>query len=330
MTQNDPRESEMRKRLTVLYEGLESFRKDTGTPIHIKDFSGFMLSNPVLGELVGNYLFHESGFCTKVKSVREVREKCVISSNELLMNRLTAIRGGQNSQRPYSGLSDGFYGNCWCGIREYVYPVCHGDVVIGAVLAGSYRADARSISHSFSRLCVKYGFDRMELTRLYDESTLTDTPEIESRVAILAGYLSMLAEYYIDHSLVIPFSKGYQMTRRHKLVSLATEYITMNLAGKISVADMAVYCMCSKSTLNHLFRSALGRTIPEFVTAQRVSRAKYLLLNTELSIEQIAAACGFSSGTYFSVVFKKLSDMTPTEYRSKTTGASKENITGLL
>ena len=56
MTQNDPRESEMRKRLTVLYEGLESFRKDTGTPIHIKDFSGFMLSNPVLGELVGNYL----------------------------------------------------------------------------------------------------------------------------------------------------------------------------------------------------------------------------------------------------------------------------------
>lgn len=315
MPQNDPRENEMKKRLAFLNKGLESLRRDTGYPVHIKDFSGLMLSDPVLSELVSYYNTHGCEFCAKIKGVREAREKCVTSSNELLMKRLTYLRNSR-PEAPCHDLSDGFFGTCWCGIREYVYPICHGGTVIGALLVGSFRSDARRISHSFSRLCKRYGFDRAELIGLYDRCTIIDEPaDVEVRTAILAGYLSMLAEYYISDTLVRSFSSDYKIARRHRLISLATEYITANLSKKISVSDMAVYCMCSESTLNHLFKSTLGRTIPESVAAQRISRAKYLLSDSDLPIERIAESCGFASATYFSVVFRKMLGMTPTEYR---------------
>ena len=330
MSEQDPREREMRERLEVLTDCFAQFKSRYGAEIHFKDFSGYMLSHPLLGELTGSYLFHEDPFCTYVKGVRDVREKCVITSNDMLMNRLIQNHTLRDSKPFRPGFDEGFYGVCWCGICEYVYPICYSGIVLGALLVGPFRAETRTVGHSFNRLCSRYGLEWNELGRLYDQ-TVTDASGFELTVAMMAKYLSMLAEYYIDRSLVTAFKEACRgNTGRRKLISPAIQYITMNLSGKISVADMAVYCMFSKSTRNHLFSGAMGRTMPEFVSLQRVGRAKYLLANTELSVEQIAAQCGFSSSAYFSVVFRKLTDFTPTEFREKASGNSRDNLTGVL
>lgn len=330
MAEHDPREREMRERLEVLTECFSSFRNRYGVSIHFKDFSGYMLSHPLLGDLTGSYLFHEEPFCAYLKKKRDVREKCVITSNDMLMSRLIANHKARDQRRFRPGIDEGFYGVCWCGVCEYVYPICHSGAVIGALLVGPFRADERCVRHAFTRLCDRWGFDRDRLTVLYDRTVL-DGAGFELTVAMMAKYLSMLAEYYIDSSLATAFGEA---TRgdigRRKLINLAIEYISMNLSSKISVADMAVYCMCSKSTLNHLFSGAMGRSIPEFVSVQRVSRAKYLLTNTELSVEQIASQCGFSTSSYFSVVFRRLTDFTPTEFREKMKGGTIGDLTGVL
>lgn len=329
------RDEEMRMRLELLSEDFSKFRSEFGMPLHIKDFCGYILAHPVLGEFAGSYLYHENSFCNYVKSNHDTNEKCIITSNELMMQHLRRRLAKLRRTTPprHRGLRYGYYGVCWCGIGEYVYPICHNGVVIGALLAGSFRSDERRLSHSFARLEARWGFDQDSLRGRYDESTglLPERrQQFELRVSMLAEFMSMLAEYYIEYPLIAAFNTATERTNRHRIVNLAIDYITKNLSHKISVADMAVYCMCSKSTLNHLFSAVMGRTIPEFVSIQRVNRAKYMIMNTSLGIEQIGTQCGFMSAAYFSVVFKKLSGQTPTEFREHMRGRSREDVSGIL
>ncbi|MCI8388087.1 MAG: helix-turn-helix domain-containing protein [Clostridiales bacterium] len=326
----------MRMRLKLLIEGFDSFRKEFKTSLHIKDFSGHISAHPILSEITVTYLNHENEFCSYVKKFPEAMMKCVTTSNDLMVRRLSSRVDaiGRGTIPRQHRLSYGYYGVCWCGIREYVYPVCHNGIVIGALLAGTFRSDERRLSHSFSRLDAVFGLDQATLRRSYEasiEPIYGSKETFEMRVALLAEYLSMLAEHYIEYPLIAAFSeKGRYNTRRNKIISLAIDYISKNLSSKISVADMAVYCMCSKSTLNHMFSAVMGRTIPEFVSIQRVNRAKYLILNTNLSIEQIGIQCGFMSAAYFSVVFKKLTDVTPSEFRDRVLRQSSDDISGVI
>jgi AraC-like DNA-binding protein len=334
---NSLNSDEMRGRLELLIEGFNSFRNEFGMSLHVKDFSGYMVSHPLLGEFTESYLFHENEFCSYIKGNSQAREKCVITSNELLRRKICEVRNNiKKTSRQYSThrLGCGFYGVCWCGIREYVYPVCHNGIVIGALLAGAFRTEEKRLDHLFDRLQAGYGHDMLSLRKRYDAVTAPSPDEgqaFEMRVALLAEYLSMLAEHYIEYALVAAYSEACNgKTHRHKIINLAIDYISKNLSSKISVSDMSTYCMCSKSTLNHLFSAAMGRSIPEFVSIQRVNRSKYLLVNTDFSIEQIGVQCGFMSAAYFSVVFKKITGITPTEYRNHMKVRSIEDISGII
>ena len=71
----------------------------------------------------------------------------------------------------------------------------------------------------------------------------------------------------------------------------------------------------SPNYLSKLFRKEMGVSLSEYIQGQRMARAKRLLLQTELSISQIAAETGYPSFAHFSKQFKKFVGMTPGEYR---------------
>mgnify|MGYP003319274626 CR=1 FL=1 len=56
-------------------------------------------------------------------------------------------------------------------------------------------------------------------------------------------------------------------------------------------------------------------TIGEYLLKVRLDNAKFLLLNTNKSIENIAESCGFSSANYFSLMFKRKIGISPLNYR---------------
>ncbi len=64
-----------------------------------------------------------------------------------------------------------------------------------------------------------------------------------------------------------------------------------------------------------LFKRIFGTTIGEYILKQRISQAKSLLRFSDLSIDEIAARCGFADGGYFIKVFKKEEKITPAKYR---------------
>ncbi|RPD50773.1 helix-turn-helix domain-containing protein [Paracnuella aquatica] len=75
------------------------------------------------------------------------------------------------------------------------------------------------------------------------------------------------------------------------------------------------------SYLSHLFSSVEGMTIEQYFIAQKIERAKELLVYGELSLSQIALQLGYSSVQHLSNQFKKVTGLTPTHF--KTIGAAR-------
>ena len=79
--------------------------------------------------------------------------------------------------------------------------------------------------------------------------------------------------------------------------------------------ELAAASGLSHSHFRQRFHKETGFTPSDFLTRQRVARAKQLLRSNRLSITKIAFQLGFQSSTYFAAVFRKLTGTTPSEYR---------------
>jgi AraC family transcriptional regulator len=73
-------------------------------------------------------------------------------------------------------------------------------------------------------------------------------------------------------------------------------------------------CM-SESKFYKTFRLETGLSPNEYVIEQRLKTAEHLLHQDDISIKEVYLACGFSSFAYFSTLFKKRRNMSPTEYK---------------
>ena len=63
------------------------------------------------------------------------------------------------------------------------------------------------------------------------------------------------------------------------------------------------------------FRTTEGVSLPEYLRGERMRRAQRLLLETSLTVHQIAESLGFSSAANFSTAFRAHSGLTPVEFR---------------
>jgi len=69
--------------------------------------------------------------------------------------------------------------------------------------------------------------------------------------------------------------------------------------------------------LSRLFQTHGHMTFSSYLTHVRIDRAKHLLRNYNLKLDEIAARCGHFDASHFCHAFKRLTKMTPAEYRSK-------------
>ena len=67
--------------------------------------------------------------------------------------------------------------------------------------------------------------------------------------------------------------------------------------------------------LSHIFRAVTGTNIREYRNELKLTKAKLMLKNTDISIGQIAREVGFESISYFTEVFSKSETISPKEYR---------------
>ncbi len=95
----------------------------------------------------------------------------------------------------------------------------------------------------------------------------------------------------------------------------ALEYIDLHYSRPIQLADVAAHVEVSPAYLSNLFTRHLGRSFIDQLTDSRIEKAKQLLAEQNHSIKTISHIVGYQDPNYFSRLFKKLTGMSPTEYR---------------
>ena len=100
-------------------------------------------------------------------------------------------------------------------------------------------------------------------------------------------------------------------------VADAMRYIAAHAGRRISIPDVLHEVPLSRRQMERKFQAALGRSILDEILRCRIERARQLLSDTELALPQVADASGFTSASYFSVVFAKQVGTTPAEFRRR-------------
>ncbi len=103
---------------------------------------------------------------------------------------------------------------------------------------------------------------------------------------------------------------------KHKDVMFKiTEYIKANFSQKITLDELSEHVYLSKSYLSRLLKEELKCTFTEYVNKIRIEKSKILLMKNEIPIVDIAYAVGFDDQSYFTKVFKKVTNTSPGKYR---------------
>lgn len=96
-------------------------------------------------------------------------------------------------------------------------------------------------------------------------------------------------------------------------------YLEENISNAdLRVDDMAAAVNLGRTVFFNKLKSIVGMSPTDFVRDLRVKRAQEMMRSSHLTIAEISIAVGFNDQRYFSRVFKKLTGMTPSEYREKT------------
>ena len=96
----------------------------------------------------------------------------------------------------------------------------------------------------------------------------------------------------------------------------ALAHIEEHIARPLGVEQIAAACGTPRRTLERLFETELGRSCGKEILRRRLVRAKLLLRNEGLSIQEVSAACGFCNQAYFSNLFRSAFGTPPRLWRA--------------
>ena len=101
------------------------------------------------------------------------------------------------------------------------------------------------------------------------------------------------------------------------MLAEALHFIHHHAAEGIGVEDVLRAVTVSRRALEVRFKATLGRSPHQEILRTRMERIRTLLLETELTIAEIARRTGYSHVEYMTVAFKRSLGCTPTEYRAR-------------
>ncbi len=176
------------------------------------------------------------------------------------------------------------------------------------------------------KLCV-IGIDNEELTRYLSRVALSSVAQGTRQMGYRAA---KLLHQLLHHPVALPLQRilvppvrvvGRSSTDYRSVhdpaVIQAMHYIRCYACKGIKVEQVLDAVGMSRSNLEKRFKDEMGQTIHGVIHAEKLERARNLLVSTSLSINEISVMCGYPSLPYFYAVFRKEYDLTPKEYRDR-------------
>lgn len=167
--------------------------------------------------------------------------------------------------------------------------------------------------------------DECLLQHIHSTFLRSDWREPANRLALTqAGYLAL------DHLL----ARYSTATRRNPIkgglapsaLRRVTEFVCARLDTQLTISDIADMAGLSEFHFARMFKRSTGESPHSYVLRQRVDRAKRLLIANQMTLAEIAGACGYSSQSHFSVQFRNFTSVTPKRYRAMHVGGKVSRI----
>ena len=109
-----------------------------------------------------------------------------------------------------------------------------------------------------------------------------------------------------------------------KEIQSALDYIEKNFEKGVTLEEVAEYVHLSTFYLSKLFKKELNVNFVSYVIERKIEKAKELLESTDMPVLNIALELNYQEPNYFSKVFKKVTGMTPSDYRKRNEKNEKE------
>ena len=127
--------------------------------------------------------------------------------------------------------------------------------------------------------------------------------------------LRIYAKSYMESKILD--IRNIKISSANSLLKILTEYIISNFDKDISLESAADVIRISPFYLSKLFKKETGMNFIDYLTEFRIRKAKEFLAVPTNNIKDVCYMVGYKDPNYFARVFKKMSGITPTEYKDK-------------
>ena len=133
----------------------------------------------------------------------------------------------------------------------------------------------------------------------FEAKCLSEFYSIITQIATLDAYANTLAGKY-------------------RLIHKSVKYIEANFDdSNLYTTQLAEMSEIGETYYRNIFVSVFNMPPAKYIQQYRIDKSKALLVNSELTVEEIAVKVGFSNASYFCKVFKAVVGLTPSEYANK-------------
>lgn len=154
----------------------------------------------------------------------------------------------------------------------------------------------------------------------------SDSTELEMKLRLQAQILLVLSD--VAEGMTRKRKEGLSRKdvtfRKVELAEAMVEFLNNRLHSGVQVQDVARQFNVSLSYCNQLFTSVYGLPPRAYLSNRKLAEIKRYLLESKLTVEQIAELMGFASPAHFSRQFKRWTGMPPQVYRKRNAGSGKQ------
>ncbi|WP_300552609.1 PocR ligand-binding domain-containing protein [Desulfovibrio sp.] len=192
---------------------------------------------------------------------------------------------------------------CHAGFLECGLPVYVRSEIAGYIIFGQFIDDSVGERENIFRRCADLLDDQARLAALLDELQVFNMGFIEAAAQLMAGCL---------HSVLLE-----DAFRIHDdpIWMRIDRYIDDNLHTPLRLEMIAEHNFVSPSTVSHKVKKATGKSVGEVIQSRRMVQARNYLVRTDIKISEIALMVGIPDYNYFSRMFRKTYDYSPSKYR---------------
>jgi len=179
------------------------------------------------------------------------------------------------------------------------------DVPGELAVMGSFNDEPFCLLSQPTLTSIDYGYDRVgaRAARLLEE--------------LMDGQPSPAGPVVLPPKGLVPRDSTDVFASDDPLVAAALRYMSDSCDKPIGINDVVRKLRISGQTLARRFRKARGCRPIEELTRMRITRAKRLLADGDLTTAEVGKRCGFISRAQFFVAFRRVEGMTPGAYRSQ-------------